>query len=181
MPLVTFPSPIGLEYSWKRGIPPSTMRYELLQMQDYFEHTEALAEMAKVEAQVDMATRFETETDPDNDRWATLKFPAYDQIGILQLTGQMREDAISDEAYIPSPVGLFFNTAVLPRYWVYHEQPGNIGETKRRIPQRRFIGLDAATEQKIVNRAEEWQAGGIALGTRFVRQRRSGIGQFAPF
>jgi phage gpG-like protein len=157
------------------------MGYQLTVMEDYFENTEAFTEMAKQEAQIDMATRFETETDPDGDRWPTLKYPAPDQIGILQLTGAMRDAAVSDEAYVATPVGLFFNTSVLPEYWVYHEQPGNIGETRNRIPQRRFIGLDAATEQKLENRAEEWMAGGIALGSRgFVRQVRSPIGRFAP-
>lgn len=179
--MVIFPSPISLEYKWHGGMPPSKMRYELLQTEHYFEHTEALAELAKGEAQIDMATRFETETDPDNDRWAGLKRPAFNQIGILQLTGQMRHDAISDEAYIASPVGLFFNTAVLPDYWVYHEQPGNVGEFANRIAQRRFIGLDASTEQKIMNRADEWVAGGIAMGGRLVKERRNVLGQFTPF
>lgn len=175
---VIFPSTVGLEFDW--GYPDvPRINYQLLQIEEYLGNTQAFTEMAKEEAQIDMATRFETETDPDGIPWLSLAQPAPEQIGILQLTGQMREDAISEEAWTATPVGLFFNTAALPDYWIYHEQPEGVGS--QRITQRRFIGLDADTERKLENRADEWLANGLMLGTRgFVRQVRSPLGRFAP-
>ncbi len=154
-------------------------RFTLTEWEAYFAGTEIFLEEAKQEAQIDMASRFDTETDPEGFPWLPLIQPAPEQIGILQLTGELRQAAISDEAYVVTPEGLFFNTGVLPDYWVYHEQPE--GEGSQRISRRPFIGLDANTEQKIENRFSEWVDEGIVLGIRGkIRERRNMLGQFAP-
>lgn len=176
MPPVSFPATVGLDFEWTPS--PRVINFQLLQIEEYLANTQVLAEEASIAARVDMQRRFETETDPDGRPWEPLVSPADTQQGILQLTGEMREAAISDEAWIATPTGVFFNTATLPDYWQYHEQPD--GGTQR-IPQRRFIGIDADTETVIANRADEWLAGAIALGQRgFIRERRTPLGRFAP-
>lgn len=152
-------------------------------MEEYFENTEVFMMEAKEEAQISMAQRFVTETEPSGDRWASLKDPSPFQQGILQLSGQMRDDSLDDDSWIATPVGVFFDTSKIPEYWIYHEQPRYDIErdSPQRIPQRKFIGLDDLTEQKIVNRGEEWLAGGIMLGGRFQQERRNMIGQFTSF
>lgn len=152
--------------------------FQLLGLEAYFANTEAFVEEMKAEAQIDMATRFESETDPDGVAWLPLIDPAPQQIGILQLTGQMREDAISDEAWVTTPEGLFFDTSVLPDYWIYHEQPE--GEGAQRISRRQFIGLSDQTERKIENRFQERVDEGLLLGGVFRREVRNMLGQFTP-
>src|SRR5262245_52374949 len=96
-------------------------------MEEYFEHTEVLAEVLKKALQVDMERRFEEERDPDGRVWEPLVQPADEQIGILRLTGEMAEDAVSEDAWVATPAGVFFSTEALPAYWAFHEQPEGQG------------------------------------------------------
>jgi len=175
MPPVSFPATVGLDFEWLEP-GPAAINFQLVAMEEYLEDTQALAELAQAAAQVDMARHFVTETDPSGNPWTPLVQPAPDQQGILQLTGEMRDVSISDEPWTATPVGVFFNTGVLPDYWRYHEQPEGGGQ---RIPQRQFIGLSADTEGEIERTADGWLMGGIMLGTRgFVRQGRAPAGVF---
>jgi len=182
MPPVSFPS-TRLEFDWEYP-DPLAVSFQLVALEEYFEHTEVLALQAQGAAQVDMARHFQTETDPDGRAWEPLVQPAVDQQGILQLTGDMRDVAISDEAWTATPVGVFFNTSVLPettrggegQYWQYHEQPEGEGG---RLPQRRFIGLSTDAEGEVERLGDVWLAEGIALGSRgFQRVGRAPTGRF---
>lgn len=168
---VSFQSTVRLEFDWEYPDPPA-INYELLRIEQYFENTQGLAEAAKEIARVEMAERFEHEVDPDGNPWQPLADPVQEPRvgGILMLTADMYEAAISDEAWTATPVGVFFDTGPLPDYWPYHEQPD--GGTQR-IAQRKFIGLSADAEQQIEGAADVWVAGGISgsgrgLAGRFV-------------
>lgn len=180
---VSFPTTINLDFDWLYPDPPR-INYELVRIEEYLERTQVLAEVAQEVAQVDMAERFEREVDPDGNPWKELAQPAFDQVGILRLSTDMYQAAISDSAWSATPVGVFFDSGSLPQgkdggqYWQYHEQPE--GRGGQRIPQRRFIGLSPDAEQNVENRADEWLAQGIMLGSRgFVPQVRSPLGRFA--
>jgi len=175
---VSFPATIGLEFDWLYPDPP-VIEYQLVQLERYLENTQVLMEGAKQRAQVDMAERFETETDPDGHPWQELAQPAPEQVGILRLSTEMYQRAISEDAWIATPVGVFFDTSRLPDYWPYHEQPEGAGG--QRIPRRSFVGLSSDAEQKIVNRADEWLAGGLVLGGIFRREVRTQVGTFTAF
>jgi hypothetical protein len=178
MPPISFPSTVGLDFEWLEP-GPAAINFQLVAMEEYFESTELLAEQAKEAAQVDMARHFQTETDPDGHPWTALVQPSPFQQGILQLTGEMRDVSISDEPWTATPVGVFFNTGVLPDYWRYHEQPEGGGQ---RIPQRRFIGLSSDAEGEIERLGDVWLMEGINLGTRgFQRVGRAPAGRFFSF
>lgn len=176
---VSFQTTVNLDFDWEYPDPPR-INYELLRIEEYLENTQGLATAAKEIARVEMAQRFEREVDPDGRPWVPLVKEASNQVGILRLTTDMYEDAISEEAWTATPVGVFFDTSVLPDYWAYHEQPFTEGsaaiiESDRgnRIPQRRFIGLSEKAERQIEGAADVWLMGGISgsgrgLAGRFV-------------
>lgn len=153
------------------------IKRELVAIQDYLEDTTNLALAAKEALQIDMARRFDTETDPEGKKWEELVRPAFDQIGILQLTGEMRDDALSEGTWQATPVGVFFDAGELPPYWHYHD----IGS--RRIPRgpRSFIGASDVEADRIERLGDEWLAGGIMVGGRFMREARSPAGTFMSF
>ena len=185
MPPVSFPQ-VRLDFDWDEPGPIGA-NFQLVAIEEYLEKTEVLALAAQGAAQVDMARHFNTETDPNGRPWTALAQPAPNQQGILQLTGEMRDVAISNEPWTATPFGVFFDTSVLPettrggtgQYWQYHEQPSGSGG---RIPQRRFIGLSVDAEGEIERLGDEWLAGGIMLGSRgFQRQARAPAGTFMSF
>ena len=182
MSSVSFPQ-IRLDFDWEYP-DPLAVNFQLVAMEEYLEKTEVLALQAKNAAQLDMARHFDTETDPDGHAWAPLVSPAFDQQGILQLTGEMRDVAISDEPWTATSAGVFFNTGVLPettrggagQYWQYHEEEGG------RIPQRKFIGLSSDAEGEIESLGDLWLAGSLMLGARgFQRRARTPAGTFMSF
>lgn len=167
---VSFQSTVRLELDWEGPWTPPRVNYELVRIEEYFENTQGLATAAKEIARVEMAQRFEREVDPNGMPWQELAEPAANQVGILRLSTDMYEAAISEEAWTATPVGVFFDTEPLPPYWPYHEQPDGGAQ---RIPQRKFIGLSRDAEQQIEGAADVWVAGGISgsgrgLAGRFV-------------
>ena len=136
-----------------------SVEYQLLEVEKRLENTEVLTREAQEVAQADMERRFVTETDPDGFPWAELVRPEDEQIGILRrgsTDAYMYHQAISDEAWSATPVGLFFRTDDLPDYWVFAEQEHNEGASRQ--PQRRFIGLSVEAERKTEVVADKWLA-----------------------
>lgn len=151
MPVFSFPAQPRLRFRLP-NVPE--VEAKLIKLDRRFKETEDLALEAMAVAQVDMEERFVEEVDPDGNPWEELVKPAEDQIGILRLTGTMAEEAVSDAAWTATPEGVFFNTEVLPDYWVFHDQPEGAGG--QRIPQRKFIGLSADAEAEILGLADMW-------------------------
>lgn len=158
---VVFPSTrVNLDFEWENDT-PIEINYKLAQLEGYLEDTEYLMQRAMRILQKDMAHKFETETDPSGIHWDELVKPEPEQIGILRrgsTNAAMYEAAISDEAWTASPVGVFFDSSVLPEYWVHHEQPdgGNY-----RIPRREFIAPTQEAEAEIEQEAFLWMDGGV--------------------
>lgn len=158
---VTFPGTVGLELKWQYPEPPQVV-YALAQLEAYLEDTQVLAEMAKQELQYDMERKFETETDPQGSAWQELVKPEAEQIGILRRgssNAAMFHAAISEAAWTSTPVGVFFDTTVLPPYWVYHEQPEGGGV--QRIPQRAFVDASNEAQMEIEEMGGRWMQIGI--------------------
>jgi phage gpG-like protein len=179
----SFPPTVGLNFEWEYPEPP-VIAYKLAQLEAYLENTTPLMEGAKKVLQVDMAQKFEDESDPMGVPWAELKQPAPEQVGILRLTTDMYEAAISDEAWDVTPAAVYFETGVLPGYWVYHEQPEGGGQGQR-IPQREFVGPTFEAQGEIEALGIGWLEIGVAraastggLGGRGMS--RSSLGSFTP-
>lgn len=169
MQFVSFPATVRIEFDWLDD-GPRRVNYELLRIEKYLENTQALTEAAKEIARVEMATRFEREVDPEGSPWQELARPAENQVGILRLSTDMYKKAISEDAWTATPVGVFFDTNTLPKYWPYHEQPDGGAQ---RLPRRSFIGLSEHAEDQIEAMGDLWLAGGISgsgrgLAGRFV-------------
>lgn len=173
---VTFPGTAAVRFEWVEGSPETTA-IQLTGLENYLANTQVIAEKAKDLLIVDMMEKFETETDPSGRAWEELVQPEVEQIGILRrgsTNAQMYHDAISDDAWEATPVGVFFNTAALPPYWEFHEQ---IDGGQHRIPQRAFIDATSSAQDAIENMAMGWLEVGIALATVFSPRTGKAIGR----
>lgn len=158
MPPVSYPPTMGLvgpglRFQWDYP-DPLRVSYKLAELEYHFVNPYGLTLALEAEAREDMRERFLDETDPEGRPWEELKKPAKDQIGILRLTEEMYEKAMSDEAWDASRTGVYFDTSVLPKYWAFHEQPE--GEGGQRIPRRSFVGLSSEYREKMTFIAEGW-------------------------
>lgn len=165
---------VGLEFEWEYP-DPTEITYRLAKLADYLEDTQVLSETLEATLQYDMALRFHTETDPTGKPWAPLVRPAKTQQGILQLSGDMRDAAISNAPWTATPVGVFFDTSELPPYWYFQDVRSS------HIPRgpRKFIGVSKKAQAEAIRTADGWLAGGIEIGARgFVREARSPAGTF---
>lgn len=163
---------VGIEFEWG-DVSPEELEYRLAKIEGYLEDTQLLAETLQASLQVDMARKFETETDPKGNHWKELVQPSPFQQGILQLTGEMRDTAISDAPWTATPAGVFFDTTYLPEYWAIHD----MGYSAR-IPRREFIGVSDVEAARAERLGDEWLAGGIMLGGVFRHEVRSPAGTF---
>ena len=158
---VVFPTTrVNLDFEWENDL-PIEINYKLARLEGYLEDTEYLMERAMRILQKDMARKFEMEMDPDGQHWADLVKPEPNQIGILRrgsTNAEMYRAAISDEAWSASPVGVFFDSSVLPDYWIHHEQPDGGGH---RIPQREFISPTGTAQDEIEVMAATWMDAGV--------------------
>ena len=159
---VVFPTTrINLDFEWENDT-PIEINYKLARIEGYLEDTEYLMQRSMRILQKDMAHKFETETDPSGMHWDDLVRPEPEQIGILRrgsTNAAMYEAAISDEAWTASPVGVFFDSSVLPDYWIHHEQPDG---GSYRIPKREFIAPTQDAEAEIEGMAYAWLDTGVA-------------------
>lgn len=158
---VVFPTTrVNLDFEWENDT-PIEINYKLAQLEGYLEDTEYLMQRAMRILQSDMAHKFETETDPSGAHWEDIVRPEEGQIGILRrgsTNAAMYNAAISDEAWTASPVGVFFDSSVLPDYWVHHEQPDG---GAYRIPKREFIAPTQEAEAEIETMAYGWMDYGV--------------------
>lgn len=161
---------VGIEFDWG-AVSPEELTYRLAAFAEYLEDTQLLAETIKPMLQHDMAERFDTETDPSGKPWKPLVRPAETQIGILQLSGDMRDKAVSDAPWEATPVGIFFDTTKLPEYWAIHD----FGYSAR-IPRRQFIGVSEEEANSVQAVGYEWMGRGmdIAFGGDVLRAQESG-------
>lgn len=157
----------------------------LFQLAQYIERTEVPMQAAKRIAQEDMSKRFETETDPEGNKWQDLniryadwKEKKHPGLPILTLFRKGRSEALrtkatKDSAFSVSHDSVFFSTSDLPIYWRKHqfghsgstvsyfdkkhkEQSFTVGE----VPARPFIGLSVEAEEKITEIFDLWLGAG---------------------
>lgn len=165
---------VGIEFEWGE-LAPEELTYRLAKIEGYLAETQLLAETIQPALQYDMARRFDTETDPNGRPWAPLVRPAQEQQGILQLTGEMRDIAISDAPWEATPAGVFFDTTYLPEYWAVHE----FGSSHIPEGPRKFIGVSDIEGERVERLGGEWLDRGITLGTRgFIGIARAPSGVF---
>ena len=165
---------VSLQFNFPNA---ESVKRQLAVIEDYLEDTLPLAETAKAALQVDMARRFDTETDPDGRKWADLVRPAFDQIAILQLTGDMRSAALDEASWTATPVGVYFDTSNLDTeapYWKYQD----IGSSHIPRGPRTFIGAGEQEANRIERMGDEWLARGIMLGGVFREEARAPAGTF---
>jgi Phage virion morphogenesis family len=167
---------VYIDYDWQGGLTAMEAELRLAAIEGYVRDTQVLAEAIEDELRVELARRFETETDPSGAKWEPWANPAshVGQIGILRDTTNMYEAAL--DAFEARPDGVYFDFGSLPEYAGRHQDGDG------RVPQRAFVGVGEVSEDRISNMGEAWLAGGIALGARgVVRQFRAGSGRFAGF
>jgi hypothetical protein len=170
-----FPPTTGLDFDWEYPDPPE-IAYRLAKLEAYLENTMPLMEMAKDALKTDMKEKFESESDPSGTPWAELVWPAPEQVGILRLSTDMYEAAISEEAWDVTPGVVYFNAGVLPAYWAYHEQPE--GEAGQRIPRREFVGPTFEAQEKIEGLGITWLEAGVARTVSGGGMTRGPAGRF---
>lgn len=109
---------------------PRVIEEEMLQLANKLEDWAIPLSAARSAAIYDMDLHFETESDPDGDRWTSLdegyagsgrKQGSAHPDDILQLTGALRAAATSERAWFISGNSLFFNTGALPSYGPIHQ------------------------------------------------------------
>lgn len=102
---------------------------ELLEVAGYLENIEKPLLLSRSILQHDIRMRFETKTDPDGNPWAEwsegyAKWRENNSPGggILHLTGELESVATGEGAFVVGEAGIFFNTAGLPEYWIWHQE-----------------------------------------------------------
>jgi len=117
--------------------------------------------------QMDIRERFETETDPQGNKWQPWadSYAHYASIfpnkGILHQTGALEEAATSSEAIQFTHNSVFYRTGNLPSHGLEHET-GNL-DREPPLPQRSFLGLSDEARGVIIGNFYEWFDGAINL------------------
>lgn len=178
----------------------------LLELAGYLENVEAPLRVAKRIAINDMKDRFQTETDPEGNKWHSLaeKYSEWkvrhrgDAHPILTLDGDLKKAATKSSAWSVSADSLFINTSQLPEYWSAHQFGDGYGdffhtgnadtahlpnaEGTHNLPPRPFIGLSANAVDDIIDAFDLWFEEGLNLavsGSGTV-QTRTSLGRFGP-
>lgn len=127
-----------------------TIESELLQVASNLEDTYKPMLTSKRLAQEDVQEHFDSEAAPNGLQWLALnedylrrKEAAGDDPRILRRTGDLEAAAVSDEAYVVTPQGLFFNWDALPMTADGH----NVGK----LQQTDYSGIDAARTEDSSN------------------------------
>ena len=178
-----------IEFEWVPD--PSVIAGRIMHLAGYLENFIPPLEASKAIAKADMQMHFDTESSPDGAAWAPLseEYVATRRGGsahpILQLSGSMHDAAVSDAAYLVDGEDLFFSTAGLPFYWIFHESgrgssvPGmaefaarikeQFGEqtdisehTGGGMPARPFVGVSFEAQLQIIEAFDAWFEGGIS-------------------
>lgn len=138
----------------------------ILEVDEALDHVEIPLAFAAAEVGADIRHRFDTETGPDGMPWQKWspnyepKALAFPNIGILQRTGEMADDATSDRAMIVSGDTLWFDWDALPDYAPWHQEGLPDRRTKAGIPNplpaRPFAGLSEETRAVIFAIFADW-------------------------
>lgn len=125
---------------------------------------------ASQEMQATIRERFDTQTDPDGQKWADWSerykpiAKAFPNIGILQRTGELAEVASSSTATVISNDTVYYRTDLLPQYGLAHEAGiPDRGEKGGELPRRSFLGLSEAAAIQIYGYFYEWFEEAIQL------------------
>lgn len=147
---------------------------ELLTIAGNLEDTERPMLTSRNLAQENVQEHFDDETGPDGLHWIALntQYLRQKEAGgyrseILQRTGALMEAAISDEAYVVTPQGLWFNWDALPMTADGHNV-GKLQQTEKETkvssgksfqgdrPARPFVGLSLFLEDSILKVFDIW-------------------------
>jgi hypothetical protein len=164
---------------------PEILARKIMALSGYLENFIPPLEASREIAIADMQNHFDTESGPEG-AWAPLSAETIKRWGehpILNLTGAMEAAATSPSAYPIDGNDLFFSTAGLPFYAMYHES-GRKGEFHHAIaqmakaggfklaagyeytgggmPPRPFIGISEAAQLQIIEIFDAWFEGGVA-------------------
>lgn len=137
---------------------------------------------------LDIRQHFETETDPEGNKWKGLSwkyisgtFPKNSegrplnprqQFGTtLKDTGELMRRASASEAIVVTNDTVFYRTQSLPQYGLAHESgvPGRTtsafgtGTYENPLPKRSFLGMSAQSEAAVYGYFADWFDGSIAL------------------
>lgn len=201
---------LGGEITFEWIPDPNVLAGKIMELAGYLENFIPPLEASKGIAKQDMEMHFDTESSPDGGAWAPLADSYVQKRGsahpILQLTGAMKEAAVSDAAYMIDGHDLFFDASGLPFYYIFHEtgrqgvsgmaeffararaQGFNIPEGTSNssgggMPARPFIGISFAAQLAIIEVFDAWFEGGV--GGFYVHptgtvQTRGAGGKFGP-
>lgn len=187
---------------------PGVIAAQYIKLAGYLENFLPPLTASRAIAQSDMQEHFDSESGPGGEAWAPLdeQYVVSKRGGnahpILQLSGAMHDAAVSDAAYPIDGHDLFFSTAGLPFYWIFHETGrsgiGGMAEFVEKarqlglevdesagggMPARPFVGLSFEAELQIIEVFDAWFAGGVsgfyARSGGAIQTRLSG-GRFGP-
>jgi phage gpG-like protein len=190
------------------------LELELRDLAGYIEAVAPPMRAAKAIARNDMKERFRTQTEPGGKEWKKLspdyamrKAKKYPGRPILTLKTPLRRAATSEAAWSISGESLFFNTAILPRYWRIHQKGSEgyaeffshddddmrpfrekeDGNKEANIPPRPFIGLSVEASSEIFWTFDTWFEKGVnkvernmGISGSGTLQTRNKLGQFGP-
>lgn len=176
---------------------PEVVAAEIIQTAENLEDRSSPLALSRQIAIGDMRERFMTETSPGGDAWAPWadSYKPYAEginAGILRRSGALYGAATSEGAYPITADSVFFSTAGLPEYWIYHQTgalrtagasreeaeahvefirslgsefvPGGAGTGINVLPARPFVGLSFEAELQILEVFDQWFAGAVAIG-----------------
>lgn len=173
-----------IEFFWKPD--PEILARKILTLKDYLENFKPPLEASRSIARADMQRHFDTETAPDGSAWAPLSpetINTYGEHPILDLTGLMKAAATSDTAFPIDANDLYFSTAGLPFYAMFHEtgrgsrHAGLYAEMRAQglalvegieeisggaMPARPFIGISTEAQDLIIEVFDAWFEGGVS-------------------
>lgn len=168
-----------IEFDWKPE--PYVIANQLFTAADELEDRSAPLALSRQIAIDDMRDHFMSETSPDGAKWEDWAesyepYASQHNAGILRQTQALFGAAVSPAAYPVTDDAVFFSTAGLPEYGIYHqfgaerthasaidliesgfEYAGNT------LPARPFIGISSAAELEIIQVFDQWFAGIIAI------------------
>lgn len=117
-----------LREEWDTGGNPIEAAQSLMAVSAALSDIELPILAARRIAQQDMVSRFETQTDPDGQPWVPLTADYLEQKlkdgypeDILTRTGDMKEAASQDEAWLVTENSLVFDSSAMPFYAMIHQ------------------------------------------------------------
>lgn len=145
---------------------PRVYEVEMLEAAAYLDQVWIPLEEAKEVIVQDTKNRFDAEVDlngipwePLNDDYLAWKIAQGKPADILKLSTEMYQYVIDPDNYDVAGGQLFFRTAEMPAYGVYHQT--GLAERENPLPQRSFFGLSTKAEAEVTAIFERWADGAI--------------------